>query len=188
MRFWLFLFACLSLSSGYAEECLRTATMPAGLKQDHYRSPTPVCVPNGITLQTAELQKLITTDKPVLIDVMAVFLREDEGFPPTWLMNEPHESLPNSVWLPNVGYGKLEPKIETWFKAQLEHLTAKNLHKPLVFYCVADCWMSWNAVQRVRDYGYTQVYWYKDGIDGWKEAGLELVKATPVPMSISCCR
>ena len=52
------------------------------------------------TIPEVQLQKLIETDQPVLIDVMAVFLREDEGFPPTWLVNEPHESLPKSVWLP----------------------------------------------------------------------------------------
>lgn len=181
MRVWLFLFVCLSLISCHADECVRTAGMPAGLKQDHYRSPTPACVPNGITLQTSELQKLIAAEKPVLIDVLAVYLREEEGFGATWLVNEPHESLPNSVWLPNVGYGQLEPKLETWFKAQLEQLTEHDLTKSLVFYCVADCWMSWNSVQRVRDYGYKRVYWYKDGIDAWKEAGLPLVKTEPMP-------
>lgn len=179
MRVCLFLIACLLLGSCHAEGCVRTATMPTGLKLDHYRSPTPACVPKGITLKTPELQQLMATDTPVLIDVLAVYLREDEGFDATWLVNEKHESLPNSLWLPNVGYGVLEPKIETWFKAQLEKLSHKDLAKPLVFYCVADCWMSWNAVQRVRDYGYTRVYWYKEGIDGWKEAGLPLVASEP---------
>ncbi|HMT91530.1 PQQ-dependent catabolism-associated CXXCW motif protein [uncultured Thiothrix sp.] len=179
MRVWLLLILSWSIFSCQAEDCVRTPQMPEGLKQEHYRSPTPACVPNGITLKTAELQKLIETKQPILIDVMAVFLREDEGFPATWLVNEPHESLPNSIWLPNVGYGVLEPKIEAWFKAQLASLTKNDLHQALVFYCVADCWMSWNAVQRVREYGYTRVYWYKDGIDGWKEAGLPTVKTEP---------
>lgn len=182
MKVCLFVLACLWLVSCQAEECVRTAAMPSGLKQEHYRSPTPACVPNGITLKTSELQKLIETSKPILIDVMAVFLRADEGFPATWLVNEPHDSLPDSIWLPNVGYGVLEPKIEAWFKAQLARLTQGDLHQALVFYCVADCWMSWNTVQRVRDYGYTQVYWYKDGIDGWREAGLDLAPSTPVPI------
>lgn len=171
--------ANFSLASCSADECVRTSEMPTGLKQDHYRSPTPACVPHAVTLRTAELQQLLVTDQPHLIDVMAVFLREDEGFPATWLVNEPHESLPNSVWLPNVGYGQIEPKIETWFKAQLASLTNHEFNQALVFYCVADCWMSWNAVQRVREYGYTRVYWYKDGIDGWREAGLPVVNIEP---------
>lgn len=181
MKYWLLFIAYLMMAGCHAEECTRSADMPAGLKLDHYRSPTPACVPNGITLKTPEVQKLIETDKPVLIDVLAVYLRVDDGFGATWLVSEPHESLPNSVWLPNVGYGTLEPNFEQWFKAQLEKLTEKDLNKPLVFYCIADCWMSWNTVQRVRDYGYTRVYWYKEGIDGWKEAGLPLVKSEPVP-------
>ncbi|WP_020395102.1 rhodanese-like domain-containing protein [Thiolinea disciformis] len=184
MKFWCLLLLCLSMASCQADECIRTADMPVGLKLDHYRSPTPSCVPNGITLNTAKLQKLLASEKPILIDVWAVYLRVDEGFGSEWLVSEPHESLPNSVWLPNVGYGTLEPPFNQWFKAQLEKLTNKDLAKPLVFYCVADCWMSWNAVQRVRDYGYTRVYWYKEGVDGWKEAGLTLVKTEPVPFKL----
>lgn len=181
MRLCIFLLLCLAWLGCNADECVRTAEMPAGLKQEHYRSPTPACVPNGTTLDTQALQQLIASDQAILIDVWAVFLREDEGFPATWLVNEPHESLPNSVWLPNVGYGKLEPKVDAWFKTQLEQLSHKNVEQALVFYCVADCWMSWNAVQRAHDYGYQRVYWYKTGVDGWKEAGLPLVKVEPVP-------
>jgi len=173
----------VGLGSCQADVCLRTADMPAGLKLEHYRSPTPACVPKGLTLTTTELQQLIAKDKPILVDVMAVLLREDAGFPATWLVNELHNSLPNSVWLPNVGYAELQPEFESWFKAQLEQLTQKNLNQPLVFYCVADCWLSWNTVQRVHDYGYTQVYWYKEGIDGWKEAGLPLVNSEPRPFT-----
>lgn len=180
MKVWL-LMICFGLVSCYADECVRTPEMPAGLKLDHYRSPTPACVPKGLTIATAELKTLLETEQPVLIDVMAVYLRDDQEFGATWLVNEPHDSLPNSVWLPNVGYGQLEPKIERWFKAQLEKLTHKNFNQALVFYCVADCWMSWNAVQRVHDYGYQRVYWYKEGIDGWKEAGLALVNSEPLP-------
>ncbi|TXH69591.1 MAG: PQQ-dependent catabolism-associated CXXCW motif protein [Thiothrix sp.] len=179
MRVWLLLVLSLTAFNCQAEDCVRTPSMPIGLKLEHYRSPTPACVPNGLTLTTAELQTLIKNDQPILIDVMAVFLREDEGFPATWLVNEVHESLPASIWLPSVGYGVLEPKIETWFRAQLAKLTKQNFEQALVFYCVADCWMSWNTVQRVREYGYTRVYWYKEGIDGWKEAGLPLVKTEP---------
>ncbi|MFZ1343217.1 PQQ-dependent catabolism-associated CXXCW motif protein [Thiothrix eikelboomii] len=180
MRVWLFIIG-FGLASCYANECVRTREMPTGLKLDHYRSPTPACVPQGVTLATAELKTLIETEQPVLIDVMAVYLREDQEFGATWLVNEPHFNLPQSVWLPNTGYGTLEPKIETWFKAQLAQLTAGNLNRPLVFYCVADCWMSWNAVQRVRAYGYQRVYWYKEGIDGWKAAGWPLVNSEPQP-------
>ncbi|MEM7239896.1 MAG: PQQ-dependent catabolism-associated CXXCW motif protein, partial [Pseudomonadota bacterium] len=46
----------------------------------------------------------------------------------------------------------------------------------LVF-CLAGCWMSWNAAKRALEYGYTDVYWYPDGTDGWDFSGYELEEA-----------
>jgi rhodanese-related sulfurtransferase len=40
--------------------------------------------------------------------------------------------------------------------------------------------MSWNAVQRAHDYGYRELYWYRDGTDGWLAQGLEVTEAVPV--------
>lgn len=150
---------------------------------EHYRGPTPACVPNGITLDVAGLQALLQQpEPPVLIDVWAILRRVEAGFGSVWLPNETHDSLPGAVWLPNVGYGKLEPDLENYLQRNLQRLSAGDKGKPLVFFCVADCWMSWNTVQRVRGYGYTQVYWYKDGTDGWAEAGLPLVSVDPIPL------
>ncbi|MEZ5477359.1 MAG: rhodanese-like domain-containing protein [Thiolinea sp.] len=164
--------------------CIRTPDMPEQLRMDHYRGPTPVCVPNAVTLDIPGLQALLAqSPSTVLIDVWAILLRQEEGFPSVWLPNEAHYSLPGAVWLPNVGYGELKPDLEAYLRSNLQRLTAGNKDHPLVFFCVADCWMSWNTVQRVRDYGYTQVYWFKNGTDGWQEAGLELVEVEPVPLA-----
>ena len=38
----------------------------------------------------------------------------------------------------------------------------------LLFFCLADCWMSWNAAKRAQEYGYTSVLWYPEGTDGWR--------------------
>lgn len=165
-----------------AETCERTADMPPGLKLERYRGVTPACVPNGRTLDVTGLQALLSTAQPVLIDVWAIIRSVDDGFGSRWLQNEEHYSLPGAVWLPNVGYGQLQPDVEQYLQNNLQRLTAGDKDRALVFFCVADCWMSWNTVQRVRDYGYTQVYWYKDGTDGWDEAGLPLTVATPVEL------
>lgn len=162
--------------------CVRTPAMPPTLRTDHYHRPTPDCVPNALTLSTLQLQQLIKERDPVLIDVMAILERYEPDFGHEWLPNEPRESLPNAVWLPNVGYGTLPPHIEKYLSTELERLTKGDKTKPIVLFCVADCWMSWNAAQRVKALNYEAVYWYKWGTDGWKEAGLPLVEVRPVKL------
>ena len=53
--------------------------------------------------------------------------------------------------------------------------------RPLVFYCLKDCWMSWNAARRALELGYRNVDWYPEGSDGWAAAGLPVEKRTPEP-------
>jgi len=44
---------------------------------------------------------------------------------------------------------------------------------PVLFYCQSpQCWMSYNAALRAIIMRYTQVLWYRGGIEGWKMAGL----------------
>jgi len=157
---------------------------PDGYRISHYRASTPAQVPFGQTIATAELQTLIKHNNPVLIDVQAVVVRPElADFGMSWLPNKPRYHIPGSVWLPNVGYGSLEPVMDDYFRNQLEHLTAGDKNRPLVIYCVLDCWMSWNAVQRAARYGYQTVYWYRDGTDGWAEHDLPLTEGIPVPLS-----
>lgn len=165
--------------------CERTPDIPEKLRMDNYRAPTPECVPNAITIDTAEMVKLIQqSPNLILIDVLSVITRPNAEFGEgKWLPNKERFSLPGTVWLPNVGYGYLDEQMEHYFTSQLEALTQGDKTKPLVFFCIADCWMSWNSVQRARDYGYHNVYWYKNGTDGWAESGLEVQKTDPVPLT-----
>ena len=159
---------------------------PAGFRMSHYRAPTPADVPHGITVDTDHLKRLIATENPVLIDVQAVVVRpETAEFGLSWLPNEPRYHIPGSTWLPNVGHGELEPMIERYFKTHLEYLTQNRKDQPIVIYCVLDCWMSWNAVQRAAEYGYKELYWYREGTDGWAEQGLPLVEGQPAPLQAS---
>ena len=56
--------------------------------------------------------------------------------------------------------------------------------KPIVLYCQADCWMSWNASKRASSWGYSNLYWFPEGDAGWKEAGNKLAEAKPVPVPV----
>jgi PQQ-dependent catabolism-associated CXXCW motif protein len=99
-----------------------------------------------------------------------------------WIEPE-REHIPGSVWLPNVGYGELAPDFAKWYADELASLTSGDKSKPIVFYCDANCWMSWNAAKRaLTELGYTQVYWYPEGVQGWKKSGKPVEVATSVPM------
>jgi PQQ-dependent catabolism-associated CXXCW motif protein len=88
-----------------------------------------------------------------------------------------------SVWLPNVGLGSPSPEFMAYFEDSLAALTKDDPSRPLVFYCDANCWMGYNAAKRaMREFGYSNVYWYPEGVQGWQSAGLKLVEAEPVPM------
>jgi PQQ-dependent catabolism-associated CXXCW motif protein len=69
-------------------------------------------------------------------------------------------------------------------RRRLVRATAGNSAALVVIYCMADCWMSWNAAKRIRTYGYSNVAWYPEGTDGWERAGQELTEAHPEPRAV----
>ncbi|MBT2971588.1 MAG: hypothetical protein B6D72_00780 [gamma proteobacterium symbiont of Ctena orbiculata] len=154
-----------------------------GYRIARYRAPLPAEPPAGKRLDTTQLAELMSGENPLLLDVQAITLRpETEEFGITWLPSGQRWHIPGSVWLPNVGYGRLEPRILSYLKENLARLTQGDRDRALVFYCVVDCWMSWNAVKRADAMGYRNLYWYPEGSDGWQDAGLELVPGHPVAL------
>ena len=61
--------------------------------------------------------------------------------------------------------------------------TGGDAGAPLLFYCVTDCWMSWNAAKRALSWGYTRIYWYRDGIEVWQQFDLPTELVDPIPLS-----
>lgn len=180
---------CCAPAAGEDDEsanvsALSTATVPepADYRMDDYRAPTPATIAGGKALTTAELQQLLEADHVVVIDVLPLQSRP-EGLPKgTLWMPKSRHNIPASVWLPEVGRGALNREVEAHFRGHLQRLTQGDHARGLVFYCLADCWMSWNAAKRAIAYGYTSVYWYRDGTDGWTAAGLPTALSQPVPM------
>ena len=68
-----------------------------------------------------------------------------------------------------------------YFAGGLNKATAGDHGKLVVFYCLANCWMSWNAAKRAGAIGYSNIAWYPEGTDGWRASGLPLQDATPEP-------
>jgi PQQ-dependent catabolism-associated CXXCW motif protein len=154
-----------------------------GYRISHYRRPLPDDPPAGKRIDTQDLLNLIKSSDPLLVDVLAITLRpETAQFGLSWLPSSPRKHLPQSIWLPNVGYGQLEPCMKAWLERRLAHFSGGDLDRAIVFYCVTDCWMSWNAVKRASELGYRNLFWYPQGSDGWAEAGLPLVPGEPEPL------
>jgi len=152
---------------------------PDGYRLSDYRSPTPDGIAGGETVDTPAVQTLLSQGRVIPIFVQRLERSTLPGAP--WLQSKPYRQIPGSVWLPNVGMGAPDDATLAWFESQLERLTAGDRTRDLLFYCLSDCWLSWNAAKRAVLLGYARVHWYPTGIDGWMEAGLPTEEAHPLP-------
>ncbi|ALG72286.1 sulfurtransferase [Azospirillum thiophilum] len=150
---------------------------PDGYRMSDYRSPTPDGVAGGETADTPAVQALLAQGRTVPVFVQRLERSTLPGGP--WLQSKAYRQIPGSVWLPNVGMGAPDPATLAWFESQLERLTGGDRNRDLLFYCLSDCWLSWNAAKRAVLFGYARVHWYPTGIDGWMEAGLPTEEAHP---------
>jgi PQQ-dependent catabolism-associated CXXCW motif protein len=154
-----------------------------GYRIDQFQAPVTIDPPGAKTVTTQGMQALIADGQAVLVDVLPAPPRPSGLAPDTLWMPPPHENIPGSVWLPDVGQGRLSDALKTYLARNLGRLSGGDRAKPLIFYCKPDCWMSWNAAKRAASDGYTTVYWYPDGVAGWTTAGLTLAPSQPVPMN-----
>ncbi|MFB1010041.1 MAG: rhodanese-like domain-containing protein [Thiopseudomonas sp.] len=152
-----------------------------GYRATRYRSPTPLTHDYAQTLEPAGLLELQQQQpQPLLVDAY--------GNP--WLhgrftLQAEHRNIPGSLWLANCGEGVLSSEWEAYCRTALDKATDGNYAHPLVFYCRSDCWLGWNAARRAAGWGYTRLYWLRDGIDAWEAAGYELELSQPVPRETS---
>jgi quinoprotein dehydrogenase-associated probable ABC transporter substrate-binding protein/PQQ-dependent catabolism-associated CXXCW motif protein len=159
---------------------------PSGYRMDRYNAPVPATLAGATVIHTPALRRLLAEARPVLIDVKPRARKPaDRDAQRLWI--EPRrQDIAGSVWLPGVGYGELPDDLRAYLADNLRQLTGGDKARPLVFYCDAHCWMSWNAAKRaVHELGYSQVYWYPDGVEGWQAGGERLVAAEAVAMPAS---
>jgi len=91
----------------------------------------------------------------------------------------PHRAIPGSVWIPGAGLGEIPPAVDNFFRQRLSAATGGDLSRRLVIYCHEKCWLSWNAAKRAISYGYRNVYWFSEGVEGWKAAGFPTAVVEP---------
>ncbi len=155
---------------------------PEGYRMDTFRAPVPATLRGARVVSTEEARALTLAGEAIPIDVLPrpprpKALEEGTIWRPT-----PRHNIPGSVWLPNTGFGALAESYERYFRDNLARLTGGDKQAKLLLYCMADCWMSWNAAKRAISYGYARVHWYPEGTDGWTAAGLPTEPSEPVPL------
>lgn len=166
-------------SHGDAEK-IAEVPEPSDYRTEDYRTPVPKTLKGAKVVTPDEAEELHAGKSAVFIDVYPRAPRPPNLPAGTVWRDPPHASIGGAHWLPNVGYGVLSAEFETYFKSRLESLTGHDQSKPVVFFCLKDCWMSWNAAKRALAWGYTSVIWFPEGTDGWQGLGNDLVAVSPV--------
>lgn len=173
---------CLATPAAIAEQhstAPAEVAEPADYRMNDYRAPVPKTLRGARVVDTATAADLREKEGAVFIDVYPQ-APKPPGLPANAIWRTPkHTSIEGATWLPNVGYGKLAAAPEAYFKTNLQRLTGGQADKTVVFFCLRDCWMSWNAAKRAIEWGYSKVVWFPDGTDGWQELGLAVDDAKP---------
>jgi PQQ-dependent catabolism-associated CXXCW motif protein len=152
---------------------------PQDYRMEDYRAPVPATLDGQAAIGADEVEALWSSGSAAFVDVMPRQPRPANLPQGTIWRDKERQGIPGSLWLPNVGYGALAPEDEAYFKSGLAAATGGDAGRTLVIYCMADCWMSWNAAKRAIGYGYRDVRWFAEGTDGWSQFGRPLVPLLP---------
>ena len=140
----------------FGREGMDFGVPPRNAIEDNVSLLTPLTIPGARTLTTGELYNALQSRRRLLlVDVL----------------EQPHSGLPGARRYPGAGM----PQPTSDLTQSLDKDTSGDKGFPLVFYCQGpQCWESYNAALRARDAGYTNVYWYRGGLESWAMAGLPL--------------
>ena len=154
---------------------------PEGYRTDNYRAPVPATLVHARVLTTAEAEAIWRARGGAFIDVMPRPPKPKNLPEGTVWRDMPRKNIPGSIWLPDTGYGNLPEAMDDYLQRGLARASRGDKAALLVVYCLADCWMSWNAAKRAQAYGYSNIAWYPEGTDGWEHAKLPTEDAQPEP-------
>ena len=142
---------------------------PAGLYQGAMHGYVPNAIKGGTVLDSPAFVALMSAKHPLLIDVA-----DKDRKPPTMAKDTPwlpqHRSIPGAVWLQGAGNATGDPAFDAAFRSRFAALAGDDRARPIVVFCHPDCWASYNAAKRLVVLGYSAVYWYPEGMEGWQDA------------------
>jgi adenylate cyclase len=139
----------------HADEDAESGVAPDSVLQTDLVARTPTSVPGAMTIRTAELVSLLSRLKPIIIDVAL----------DSW-----GRSIPDAVGLQGTGHGtSFSEKVQNRFSRKMHTLTKGDLSAPIVVFCVnSERFTGYNLALRLVALGYTQVYWYRGGVEAWQ--------------------
>ncbi|MBS7808467.1 rhodanese-like domain-containing protein [Variovorax sp. PCZ-1] len=135
-------------------------TKADGLRTEKFVDITPSALDGVKTIGTQELARMITSpQRPVIVDVAGFF-----------------DTIPGAVAVLGAGAALADASKDAAVEKRTEAMlktVAPDLGRAIVFFCASrNCWTSANAAMRARKIGYTQIYWYRGGMEAWKAASL----------------
>ncbi len=130
---------------------------PQAQLQSTMHGPTPTSIPGG---------QVITTDR-----LLGLYSQAQQNGLLVFHVLGPGPTLPNAQnAAPASQPGSFNDQTQQEFGNYLRQVTQGNNARPLVFYCQStQCWMSYNAALRAINMGFSQVYWYRGGIEAWQQ-------------------
>lgn len=151
-----------------------------GYRVSAYRGIVPSAPPGVSRIAAPALARLVDRHGAVLVDVVPAEGGVRDPATGRWRLARPVSSIPGAAWFPEAGRGRPDPAIERWFLSGVAALVDARPGRPVVVFCLADCWMSWNAALRLHRAGYP-VLWFAEGSDGWRDLGRALKRVAPYP-------
>ena len=145
--------------------------VPEDYRQSGYRAPVPDLAPGALTINDKTAHALWWSGAVAFVDVMPDIPKPKGLSEDTVWQGRSRFSVPGAIWLPDTGAGSPDAETLAYFQPGLTQATEGNKASPVVIFCQAECWMSWNAARRAAKLGYERVYWYPDGTDGWIAQG-----------------
>jgi PQQ-dependent catabolism-associated CXXCW motif protein len=152
---------------------------PRGFWTGPINSPVPKTISGGKVIHARKLAALLKGGSAVVVDVSNAPRRPENLAASSRWLPVPHPAIPGAVWIPGAGLGEPPAPVDKYYRERLAKATGGDLERTLVIYCHAKCWLSWNGARRAIQYGYHHVYWFPDGIEGWRKAKLPTTVVEP---------
>ena len=162
-------FALIVILIAFGQSAIAGAPEPEGYRLENYRAPTPATLQGARVVDTVEAEKIWRDHSASFVDVLPRPPRPKSLPEGTLWRDTPRSNIPGSIWLPDTGYGELASSMAGYFANGLDKASHGDRTRMLVLYCLADCWMSWNAAKRALALGYSNVAWYREGSDRSEE-------------------